>query len=190
MVEERRPDERQGQTTGPALFSFWLHLPVCGILVPRPGIELGLTAGNALRPSHWPPGTSQGLPWLQRKIERKQEWAPEARAGPGPQPGRQVKGSATGGRAGAATDTGEAVRACVCLEHRKHTACAARGKERRPGCRQGSWPEQRASSSRCKEVKDFVWSLEKQIPNSAGGKVREWSRLEVVSVYVVLPVTG
>ena len=34
-------------------FFFWLHLAVCGILAPRPGIEAGPPAVEAWSPNHW-----------------------------------------------------------------------------------------------------------------------------------------
>ena len=42
----------------PYLFFIWLHCAACGILVPRPGIELMLPGAEAQSPDHWMKGVS------------------------------------------------------------------------------------------------------------------------------------
>ena len=43
----------------PYLFFIWLHCAACGILVPRPGIELMLPGAEAQSPDHWTKGISR-----------------------------------------------------------------------------------------------------------------------------------
>ena len=74
------------------------------------------------------------------------------------------------------------------FEHRKHTGCAAREQEaasKAPGL---------SHLRQLVDVRNTSQGLHlepgKKIPDSVGDEVSEWSRLEVISMNVVLPVTG
>lgn len=74
------------------------------------------------------------------------------------------------------------------VEYRKHTGCAAREKEaasKAPGL---------SHSHQLVDIRNTSQELHLEpgtkIPDSVGGEESEWSRPEVISMYVVLPVTG